>query len=69
VVTFTATPTTGALVDRYIWNFGDGDGDVETGSPAVRAYPTVGSRVVTVRAIPFGNGTAATALTVVNVLP
>src|SRR5690606_24172728 len=45
-VTFSAVPSAGAVIDRYIWNFGDGAGEVVTGSPAVRNYPTAGVRVV-----------------------
>lgn len=66
-VTFTAVPSPGAIIDRYIWNFGDGAGDVVTGSPAVRNYPTAGVRIVSVTAVPFGNGTPATALAQVEV--
>ncbi len=66
-VTFSAVPSTGAVIDRYIWNFGDGAGEVVTGSPAVRNYPTAGVRIVSVTAVPFGNGTPATALAQVEI--
>lgn len=65
--TFTAVPSAGAIIDRYVWNFGDGAGDVQTGATAVRNYPTAGVRVVTVTAYPFGNGTPATAITQIQV--
>jgi hypothetical protein len=67
LVTFTATPSPGALIDRYEWGFGDGDGVELAGNPATRAYPNAGVRVVTVKAIPFGNGTPAIAVASVTV--
>ena len=67
LITFTATPSAGALIDRYEWNFGDGGGTELAGNPATRAYPNAGVRVVTVTAIPFGNGTPAIAVATVTV--
>lgn len=66
-VTFTAIPSTGAVIDRYIWNFNDGRGPVTTGATAVANYPNAGTRIVTVTAIPFGNGQSAEAVTQVIV--
>jgi hypothetical protein len=66
-VTFTATPSTGALIERYEWNFSDGRGTVVTGPQAFVAYSTSGVRAVSVRAIPLGGGTAAEASGVVTV--
>lgn len=66
-ITFSATPSAGAIIDRYVWNFSDGSGEVETGAVAARSYATPGVRVVTVTAYPFGNGTPATAIAQVQI--
>lgn len=68
LVTFTATPTAGAIIERYEWDFSDGRGTVVTGPTAAVAYATAGPRLVSVRAVPFGGGTAASATVVVTVL-
>jgi hypothetical protein len=68
LVAFTATPSAGAVIERYEWNFNDGRGTVITGQTAFVSYPTAGSRPVSVRAIPLGGGTPAEATAVVNVL-
>ncbi|ODS59458.1 MAG: hypothetical protein ABS36_00540 [Acidobacteria bacterium SCN 69-37] len=68
LVTFTATPSAGAVIERYEWNFNDGRGTVITGPIAYVAYPSSGSRPVSVRAIPLGGGTPAEATAVVNVV-
>jgi hypothetical protein len=67
-VSFTATPSPGAVIARYEWNFSDGRGTVVTGPTAVVVYPTAGSRLVSVRAIPIEDGTPAEANVVVNVV-
>jgi hypothetical protein len=66
-LTFTATPSPGAIIERYVWNFGDGSGEVQTGAVAARSYATPGTRVVTVTAYPFGSGTPATAIAQVQI--
>jgi adhesin/invasin len=67
VVAFTATPTSGALVDRYEWDFGDGDTSVATSNQVTHSFASAGGYVVSVRAVPFGGGEATTQLVTVNV--
>jgi hypothetical protein len=68
LVSFTATPSLGAVIERYEWNFDDGRGTVVTGPNAYVTYTTAGPRAVAVRAIPLGGGTPAQATTVINVV-
>lgn len=68
LVSFTATPSAGAVIDRYEWNFSDGRGTVVTGPTAIISYPTAGARAVSVRAVPLGDGTPAEASTIINVV-
>ena len=68
LASFVATPSAGAVIERYEWNFNDGRGTVVTGPTAYVSYPVAGSRPVSVRAIPLGGGTPADASTVVNVV-
>ncbi len=64
-VTFTATTSTGALIDHYEWDFGDGQTAVTQSNQVPHGYPR-GSWVVTVRVVPINNGTPATAVTAVT---
>lgn len=58
----TATPSTGAIIDRYEWDFGDGQTFVSTVAQVAHGYPSAaGTWIAQVRAVPFGNGTPATA--------
>lgn len=70
VVTLTAvvTPST-AIIDRYEWNFGDGTTATTSGNQVPKTYAAAGTQIISVRVIPFGNGTFATALTTVEVKP
>ena len=68
LVSFTATPSPGAVIERYEWNFDDGRGTVVTGPTAYVTYTTAGPRAVKVRAIPLGGGTPAEATTVITVV-
>ncbi|MCC7044682.1 MAG: Ig-like domain-containing protein [Acidobacteria bacterium] len=68
LASFTATPSAGAVIERYEWNFNDGRGTVVTGPTAFVSYTTAGTRPVSVRAIPLGGGTAAEATVVINVV-
>lgn len=62
IITFTATPTTGALIEKYVWDFGDGSAPQTTQSnQAIKTFPNVGYYVITVTATPTGGGTTATA--------
>lgn len=67
-VVFTATPTPGALISRYVWNFGDGDTVETSGNQALKVYPTAGTRAVSVTAYPTGGGTPATAVSSITVV-
>ena len=67
MVTFTATVSTGALIDRYEWGLGDGETRVTSGNVAQKVFATSGVRAVSVRAVPVGEGTAATGLSQVTV--
>lgn len=70
VVTFTATPTTGALIDHYEWAWGDGQPGGSTVSGQVtHSYLSAGSYVASVKVVPIGNGTPATQLVTVDVKP
>lgn len=68
LVTFTATPSLGAVIERYEWNFDDGRGTVVTGPTAHATYTTVGPRVIVVRAFPLGGSTPTEATAVINVV-
>jgi len=67
-VVFTATPTPGALIERYVWNFGDGDSVETSGNQALKVYPTAGTRAVSVTAYPTGGGEPATAVSSITVV-
>lgn len=69
VVTFTATVTAGAIIESYEWNFGDGNTRSTSGNVVSHAYAVAGQKVVSVRAIPIGNGTFGTTQITVNVTP
>jgi hypothetical protein len=68
LVTFTATPSLGAVIERYEWNFDDGRGTVVTGPTAHATYTTVGPRAVVVRAFPLGGVAPTEATAVINVV-
>lgn len=68
LASLTATPSPGAVIERYEWNFNDGRGTVVTGPTAYISYTTAGSRPVSVRAIPVGGGTPAEASAIINVV-
>jgi PKD repeat protein len=61
LLTFTATPSTGALIERYVWDFGDGSPQTTQSNQILRAFPTGGYHVITVTATPIGGGSTATA--------
>jgi hypothetical protein len=67
VVTFTATPTAGALVDHYEWDFGDGNTSVATSNQVTHSFLAARSYVVSVKAVPTDDGDATTQLLTVNV--
>lgn len=60
LVTLTATPSPGALIERYVWELGDGEVRETTGNTTQKAYATPGARAVSVTAHPTGGGTPAT---------
>ena len=69
--TFTATATqpAGTLeIDRYEWNFGDGQTAVTTGSVTSHVYTSSGLKVATVRAVEK-DGRSGTGRVEVNVTP
>jgi hypothetical protein len=66
-VALTAVPTPNAIIDRFEWDFGDGTTFVTNGNQTVHGYDSPGRRVITVRAVPIGNGTAATGITTVTI--
>ena len=69
--TFTATVTqpAGTLeIDRYEWNFGDGETAVTTGSSTSHVYTSSGLKVATVRAVEK-DGRSGTGRVEVNVTP
>lgn len=69
LVTFTATPTTGAAIERYEWNLGDGNTAITNSNQHQKAYGAPAQYVVSVRAVPFGDGTPATAVLTLDVKP
>jgi PKD repeat protein len=69
VVTFTATPTAGALIQSYEWNFGDANTAISTTNQIPHSFSAPGSYLVSVRAVPTGGGTGTTQLATVDVKP
>ncbi len=52
-ILFTVTPTTGALIDHYIWDFGEGDPPISSVSNAQsHVYLTKGGHTATVTVVP-----------------
>jgi PKD repeat protein len=52
VLSFTATASTGASIDHYVWDFGDGASATSSGPTTTHAYATAGTFTVTVRVVP-----------------
>lgn len=59
-VTLTATPSPGALIERYVWQLGDGETREGSDNTALKAFATPGARPVSVTAYPTGGGEPAT---------
>jgi hypothetical protein len=68
-VTFTVTPAAGAAVDRYRWDFGDGQTLTSQSNQITHKYNASGTKVVSVRVFPFGSDEFTTVLIVVDVKP
>lgn len=52
-ILFTVTPTTGALIDHYVWDFGEGDGPISSSSNALsHVYLQRGGHTATVTIFP-----------------
>jgi hypothetical protein len=68
-VTFQVTPATGASVDQYVWDFGDGTNATTQASVITHVYTSSGSKVATVKAYPAGSSEATTSLVAVDVKP
>lgn len=66
-VTFTVTPSTGALIDHYDWNFGDGSTGTSTGTQVTHAYGSAAVFPVSVTATPSGGGTPAQQLLSISI--
>jgi hypothetical protein len=69
VVTFTATTTAGAIIDHYEWDFGDGQSGTSQGNQATHSFLSAGTKVVSVRVVPYDGGTPSVDSTVVTVTP
>jgi Bacterial Ig-like domain (group 1)/PKD domain len=69
VVTLTATPSSGAIIDRYEWNFGDGVVNTTSSGQTIKIYLAVGQYVALVRAYPIGSGEFAQSLATIDVKP
>jgi hypothetical protein len=53
-ILFTVTPTTGAIIDHYVWDFGEGDPPISTASNAQgHVYLTKGGHTATVTVFPL----------------
>ncbi len=53
-ILFTVTPTTGAIIDHYVWDFGEGDPPISTASNAQgHVYLTKGGHTATVTVVPL----------------
>lgn len=68
-VLFTVSVPANALVQRYEWNFGDGETQDTTGNQVSHSYGSSGTKVVSVRIIPVGGGDSPTVLMSVDVKP
>jgi PKD repeat protein len=52
-ILFTVTPTTGALIDHYVWDFGEGDPPFNSVSNAqAHVYLTKGGHTATITVVP-----------------
>ena len=53
-ILFTVTPTTGAIIDHYVWDFGEGDRPLPSSSNAQgHVYLTKGGHTATVTVFPL----------------
>ncbi len=68
-VTFTATVSTGAIVQEYQWNFGDGQTRTTTSNRVTHTYGAAGPNIVSVSVVPIDNGDAESDVVVVDVKP
>lgn len=68
-VTFTAVVSTGAVITRYEWDFGDGHRESTIGPSNSRAYSAQGGYPVRVTAISSLCGTVTTGTTSINIGP
>jgi Bacterial Ig-like domain (group 1)/PKD domain len=65
-VVFTVTPTTGAYIDHYEWDFGEGADPISTSSNSMNhAFNSVGTRIVTVKVVPTAGKTITVLITCV----
>jgi adhesin/invasin len=65
-VVFTVTPTTGAYIDHYEWDFGEGGDPISTSSNSMsHALNGVGTRIVTVKVVPVVGDTLTVLITCV----
>jgi hypothetical protein len=71
VVGFTATTSpTGALIEQYEWDFGDGSAkQTSQTNQVVHTYHSSGTKIVTVSLTPLGGGDAAVGIGQVDVKP
>jgi adhesin/invasin len=67
IVTFTATPSLGALIEHYDWVFGDGSVGNSVSNQATHSYLAKGAYTVSVTAVPAGNGAPAANIVTVDV--
>lgn len=68
-LTFVATPTTGAQIVAYEWDFGDGSTTTTTSASVTHTYGGLGPVLITVKAIPNGGGPAAQATIAITIIP
>lgn len=69
LVTFLATPSTGAIIERYDWNFGNGRLSSTTANRATNTYTGTGQALVSVVAVPVGGGASAVDQILLDVIP
>lgn len=65
-ITMTANTSTGALIDKYEWDFGDTTFAVTTSNATVHTFNT-GRYVISLKVTPFGNGTPVQTVTFIDV--
>lgn len=65
-ITLTANTSTGALIDKYEWDFGDSTFASTTSNATVHTF-NLGRYVISLKVTPFGNGTPVQTVTFIDV--